>query len=679
MPIRDRLGAALLAASLVIGLELAGTARAQESTKVEIASVDLESLLDLSVEAVSLRQERSSEASASVFVLTQDDLRRQGFRTLDEVLRSVPGLFVFTDGFYPQVGVRGMGSLGDFTTRILILVDGHPMNNSLAIGESYIGRDLPVPLAAVRRVEVVKGPVGSLYGPTAYLAVVNLVTTGGAPRNEVAAYGEAAQGAVRGGNGTAVASGQTKDLSWLVSGEGYGTRGLDESYPELTPQTIVGRNQAQSYQSYARLSWRGLAANVSCGDFQRGLASAPWSSLVGDSRNTLENRTCFAQLSLSRDLSRTVAIDARVAYDHFQYWDEIAYPPPPDGLGIFKDYGLDQWISGDVHATWQPLSKTRLVAGSTVEAHDTIQHSYGLNDPTVGVGVIAKSFKTINSYLLLEQALLPSLTLHGGLTFYVHELFGDRVTPKVALVWHPTQSDVVKALWSEGFRAPTAGEAYFQDGSSYLANPQLKPELARSLEIAYERRFSSIASVALSAFQNEYSNLITIVTVPVPGVTDPQTSADYRQMSVNAGAMRLRGADLALTLRWGDVAQAWGGVSVQSLDQVDRSNFPSWTGNLAVSSRALWHPLVLSLNGSAIAPRAKAPTSGAVAGSVPAAMVLNAFAALDVPRVSGLTVELGVQNLLDAAAVDPVSGDFAPITAMSQPARTIRAGVRYRF
>ena len=689
----------VLAAVLALGL-LPAAAPAQEGPagdKLEIGSVDLESLLDLSIDSVALREERTSEASASVFVLSGEDLRRQGFRTLEEALRSVPGLFGYADGLYPMIGVRGIGLLADFTTRLLILVDGHPLNNSLAIGESYLGRDLPIPLAAVHRLEVIKGPVGSLYGSTAYLGVVNLVTSGGPDRVEVSAHGDAAQRALRAGGATAVASGRSGEVGWFASAEGFGARGLDQTFPELTRPDqpipaggrIVGMDFASAAEGYGRLAWRGLTASASCGNFRRGLPSAPWSATVGDERNTLENRSCFAQLAFSHQLSPVFALDARAAYDRFQYWDTLIYPDPPAGFGPFKDYGLDSWVSADARGTWQPRAGTRLVAGATVEAHDTIQHSYDparpslLEDPVngVGMGVIARSFRTLNSYLLVQQAILSSLTLHGGLTFYAHQFFGSRLTPKLAAVWQPTARDALKAIWSEGFRAPTAAEAFFEDGASYLANPSLRPETVRSLELVYERRLSSVASVAASVFQNDYHDLIHFESVPAPGVSDPTDPADYRQISRNGGALRLRGAEIASTLRWREILQAWGGFSVQTVDEPRRPNFPGWTASLALSTRALWRPLTLSVNGSACSARAKDPTvvGGDGSTSVPAALLLNTFAALDVPRATGLTLELGVQNLLDARALDPVPGDFAPITAMARPARTVRAGIRYRF
>ena len=80
-----------------------------------------------------------------------------------------------------------------------------------------------------------------------------------------------------------------------------------------------------------------------------------------------------------------------------------------------------------------------------------------------------------------------------------------------------------------------------------------------------------------------------------------------------------------------------------------------------------------------VAARAKDPTVATAAASraVPASLLVDAAATVDLP--GGVALELGVQNLTGARAADPVPGDFAPITEMAQPARTFRAGVRWRL
>jgi iron complex outermembrane receptor protein len=675
-----------LGVALALGaLPPAASADEAQGEKVDIASFDLESLLDLSVEAVSLHEERASESAGSVFVLSRDDIRRQGFRTLQDALATVPGLFAYEDGLYPMVGVRGVGLLGDYTTRLLVLVDGHPLNNSVGIGQSYLGRDLPVPFAAVRRIEVIKGPVGSVYGPTAFVGVVNLVTTGTGPGGEASMAGDGAQTALRSGELGVLASGARNGVSWMASAEAFATRGFDHVYPELARTDpgggrVRGMDFADALQSYVRASWRDLTASASCGRFSRGIASAPYSSLLRDDRNTLVNRTCFVQLGWSHAVSSSLALQARASYDDFLYGDTFAYAPPPDDTGMFFDDARDRWLSADARLTWSPRTGTRVVAGTTGKHHDTVQHSYTDAPAAPELPPIEKTYRTLNAYLLAEQAVGSTLTLHGGLTFYAHEIFGSRVTPRIAGVWQPSRSDTVKLIYSEGFRAPTATEAFFADGVSYLANPDVKPETVRSIELGYERRLGGVASVSAHLFQVAYRNLIAFGSVLAPGAVGGDPS-DYREIALNMQGMRVRGGELGLRLAWRDALHAWGGVSVQAVDGADHPNFPKLTATFALSSRALWRPLTLSLNGSVSSGRAKDPTivGGDGSSHVPPALLLNAFTTLELPRTRGLSLELGIQNLLGARALDPVPGDFAPLSAMPRSPRTVRAGFRYRF
>jgi iron complex outermembrane receptor protein len=685
--------------AVLMALAATSPAAAQApSDRLEIGAVELESLLDLQVAAVSLREERSSRAPASVFVVTAEDIRSQGFETLEEVLRSVPGLFGYRDGLYPMMGVRGLGLPSDYTTRLLVLVDGHPLVNSVGIGESYLGRDLPVPMSAVKRVEVIKGPVGSVYGPTAFLGVVNVVTHGpGAVAQEARLYAEGGQGRIAGGGAGGAWAGRFGPVSAAASFDLYASNGFNYRYPELALDTrpvpadlvVRGRDAAEQAAGYLRLGWGDFEALGGCGQFRRDISSAPYESMVGDPRTMLENLTCFGQLSVRHDLPGGLMLMGRLAYDDFAYHDAYGYDPPPDGYGLYRDDASDRWWSLEARADWTPSPATRLMAGLTGELHRTMQVAYSeqlpslVEDPVngVGIGPIRKDYATLNSYLLAEQTLFGTLRLHGGLTFYVHEIFGSRLTPKLAAVWQASRDDVAKLVYSEGFRAPAAAEAYFEDGTDYIGNLDLKPETVRSLEAIYERRVADVATVALSLFQNEYRNLIQFVTVPAPGVVnpDPNDPTQWRQQANNVGSLRLRGAELAVSVRWGTLLRAWGGIAWQEADQ-RTANFPELTGNLAVATRWPWKPLQIGVHLLAGAARAK-DESAAIPGQTPAVdpyLLLGASATLDVPGATGLSVQLAASNLLDAVVDHPVTGDFTPISAIRDPARKVRLFVRYR-
>ena len=109
-------------------------------------------------------------------------------------------------------------------------------------------------------------------------------------------------------------------------------------------------------------------------------------------------------------------------------------------------------------------------------------------------------------------------------------------------------------------------------------------------------------------------------------------------------------------------------------------NNPAVTANLAVSTRALWKPLLLAVRGFFIGARDK-DTAALLPGQSPTVgpqVRLDASAVLDVPGVKGVTVEASVLNLLDGAVLHPVANDFAPISQMAEPPITAQLALRYR-
>ena len=105
-------------------------------------------------------------------------------RTLAEILQSVRGFYVSNDRNYNYLGARGFARPGDYNTRILLLLNGHRMNDDV-YDQAAIGADFGVDVAMFDRVEVIRGPASSLYGTSAFFAVVNVITRSGASINGV--------------------------------------------------------------------------------------------------------------------------------------------------------------------------------------------------------------------------------------------------------------------------------------------------------------------------------------------------------------------------------------------------------------------------------------------------------------------------------------------------------------
>jgi outer membrane receptor protein involved in Fe transport len=209
-------------------IEVAHEGRAPFRTRVTVdkgrrAFLDVRlKRLEPEVEAASKRLMRAEDAPGSISVITAEQIRAFGYTTVSDALRGVRGVFSSNDRVYESVGFRGLSPPGDYTRRVLVLVDGHPYNDTVT-GGGYVGHDLDVDLENVERIEVVRGPGSVLYGTGALFGVINVVTRRPAPGARGAA--NAGIGTLGTTTGRVSASVRGANSELLVSAAGYESAG----------------------------------------------------------------------------------------------------------------------------------------------------------------------------------------------------------------------------------------------------------------------------------------------------------------------------------------------------------------------------------------------------------------------------------------------------------------------
>src|SRR3990170_1795688 len=155
-----------------------GLASAQQA----LPELSLEELMEIDAGRVFGASERIqpvTEAPASVSFITADEIARYGYRTLADILRGVRGMYVTDDRNFSLLGTRGFAKPGDYNSRILLLINGHRVNDNV-FGQAEIGAEFGLDPAIFERVEIIRGPASSLYGDSAFFAVVNVITKSGA-------------------------------------------------------------------------------------------------------------------------------------------------------------------------------------------------------------------------------------------------------------------------------------------------------------------------------------------------------------------------------------------------------------------------------------------------------------------------------------------------------------------
>src|SRR5712664_880637 len=154
----------------------------QEPDLTKLSLADLTKVQIETVYGASKFGQKVTQAPSSVTIVTADEIQKYGYRTLADLLRSVPGFYISYDGQDTYIGVRGISRPSDYNTLMLILVDGHRMNENVYNG-AYISGDFVIDFDLIDRVEIIRGPGSSLYGTDAFFAVINIFTKRGRDLN----------------------------------------------------------------------------------------------------------------------------------------------------------------------------------------------------------------------------------------------------------------------------------------------------------------------------------------------------------------------------------------------------------------------------------------------------------------------------------------------------------------
>lgn len=491
----------------------------------DLTELSLEELMEIPIETVygaAKAEQRTTEAPSSVTIVTADDIATFGYRTLADVLRSVRGFYVINDRNYERVGVRGFGTPGDYSSRILFLIDGHRVNDAV-YDSAPPGLDFLLDVDLIERVEIIRGPGSSLYGSNAFFAVVNVRTK----RADALGFPEVSVEAQSYGGyrmRTTFAKVLAPGREFIVSATGFTREGADLFYEEFagTPSggNTEGRDGEDGYNLFARFGfdeWTLEAGRVSR---LKEIPTGSYGTVFDDPRiETLDEHT-YVDLGWDRADDGPLDLRSRVYFDDYQYRGTYVYDftsdgGPPDTP--YDDRGTGTSAGTELTATWRGWTHHRLTLGSEARYDfDRDQHAQdAFNGTTVDV---EKTGGVWGVYAQDEIELSERVALNVGARYDRDYAFGGTINPRLALVWSPDESRTWKLLGGTAFRAPNAYELYYDDGSTAGANVDLQPETIRSVELVHERRFGKTWSASLSAFQYQIDDLIVQETDPSSGL-----------------------------------------------------------------------------------------------------------------------------------------------------------------
>ena len=450
----------------------------------DLSELSLEQLGNVRVTSVSRREENLSAAAASVYVLTSEDIRRSGAKTIPDALRLVPTLQVArADGNQWAISARGTNSV--LANKMLVLIDNRTVYSPLFSGVFWEAQD--VLLEDVDRIEVISGPGGTSWGSNAVNGVINIITrTADDTRGVLAAAG--------GGDDRRVGEARI----------GWGGRPVVRVYGKFTDQDHTTletgapvRDASQRFQAGSRLRWAGPVQT-----FQ--LDAGGYSSSIDQA---IEDRDLSGWHVLGR-WTREPAHGGRLQLQ--AYYDHTARDQP----GAIRDR-LDTWDI-DLHHEIE-IGRNDLVWGGGYRfAPDEVDN---LGAP--GFALIPDDRDLSYAAVFAEDAirLVDPLTFTAGIRFEHNVWTGWENLPTLRLAWRPSPANLFWTAASRAVRAPSRLEKDFFSPASpphflLAGGPDFESEILDEIEAGWRAQPHPSISWSIDAFGGRYDRLRSIETSP---------------------------------------------------------------------------------------------------------------------------------------------------------------------
>jgi outer membrane receptor for ferrienterochelin and colicins len=650
-----------------------------------IEELSLEALLDAPITAASRYEENANLAPGSVSTMNAEEIERFGFRSLAEVLRAMRGVYTTNDRTYDYLGVNGFGLPGDYNVRVLVMVDGHRINDSV-FDSALVGLDGPVDVEMIERVEYVRGPSSSVYGSNALFGVVNVITKSGAQHSGVKAI-------VQGGGFTdhrrydnariTLRGGHLFESGVDVYAQaGFShSRGVEHlGFSEFPGQTASNLDAEKYLHAFARATWRGFRLSVLSQQRSKQDPSASFGTAFDVQGTKSEDSRAWAALSYHGRFDPSgISLSSNLYFDRYTYDGDF---PQPTVVGESPIVNRDEIVGlstgGDFQANKNLVENTGAIDRLRLSAGGDVQERFSLVQKNFDVGTTDvysdrdDSVQILGAYGILDAQILKTFHLSAGLRFDRWSGFSSTWNPRLSAIWTPASRTTIKLIYGAAFRGANAYERFYEANVN-LPNPGLKPERIRTGEIVGEQYLGDNLRGSVSIYQYEMDGLIAIGE-PTPGVFQNN----------NLPVVEARGASVELEARWDSGLRARGSYALQSVRNTDASlikdslaNSPQHIGKVHAQIPLWSDRLYAAVEGLYLSERQtpqslKDPTVATVPGYVLTNLTLT-YALNDATRLS-----LASRNLLNTSYADPGS-DFHTQNAIPQNGRSVWLRASYVY
>lgn len=486
----------------------------------KLATMSLAELLETEVVTATRTAQSLETAPAVISVLTKEDIARRGYQSVAEALRHIVGFYVVDDHVLPNVGVRGVaGGLFGESGTIKVMIDGHSVAFRPS-GGNWLGPEL-VPLSAVERIEIIRGPSSALYGADAFLGVVHIITRQGSDLSGADARASADWASSRSAGLDYDMSAGTRKDAWEFfvaarlheedrSGMGLPDTSPAPRVPAYRSDDLVSRGAehasrvalARATHHYGDKQRLTLVAYHS--EFDRQSELSPWTQLpygLDEDGRLHETRIAAHQTSVGLISDSSIGATGGLTMRGYYFTGGPSLEDRIDvGTEMFevkRHFGYEG-LEGQIEGHVQLLDELGAVFGAEgiidrEELPSVLRVLKVTTDAYPGGEVVEEQSirqgkKVFSNLGLFAQAswtrLEPHLTLFAGARYDRHSIYESQVSARVGAVSNPLEPMFIKLLYGNAFLAPSPLLLY---GVPYrvgdiMGNPDLEPQHAHTVE-----------------------------------------------------------------------------------------------------------------------------------------------------------------------------------------------------
>jgi iron complex outermembrane receptor protein len=508
-PIRRRRAVRSLQIFFVFSAAFACRAQTQQPNPAlqdSLKGLSLEQLGNVEVTTVSKSPVLLNRTAAAVYVITQQEIRRSGAVNLPEALRLAPGLEVAQiDGVKWAVGIRGFE--GRLSRAVLVLIDGRSVYNPLFHGVYWEVQDTL--MEDIDRIEVVRGPGGTIWGPDAVDGVINIITKNTRDTHDAlvsAGGGDVTQGFLN----LRYGGGNDKNVSYRVYAKGSTTGPeFHSDHNEFDDQRRIQGGFRADWDITGRdsLTMQGDAYDSLAGESVRVTSLSPPFSTVVNKNAELSGANLLARWK--RILSGRSEIQIQMYYDRV------------NRLQPNQAEHRDTWDFDLVHHLTLSRRQDFIWGfGARISPADL-----PLVVPTYVFTPGSRTDQLYSAFAQDEISLVRNrLSLTIGAKLFHSSFSGFNTEPSVRLLWTPTGHQTFWAAVTRAVRTPSDNEVTLQTTTLRSTDPLafnvttgdglFTSETDVSYEVGYRQLIIPSFSVDLATFYNHYNHLESLEPGP---------------------------------------------------------------------------------------------------------------------------------------------------------------------